>query len=77
MDGKTGPTRRRAEEDKGSLEEAISAANYMAANAIADRNHYVREVDPLYDPSEDQQSFCASLADRIHFGDLIGAHHCL
>ena len=79
MDGKTGSsvTTRKARKERRSLMAAVRQENFLKANRIADRNHYVREVDP--EPIDDVSDvmLCMRLEDNIHSGRMIGATHNL
>lgn len=77
MDGKAGSSSatRKARKEYRALKAAVRKENFLKANTIADRNHFVREVDP--EPLDDSSdvAFCATLELNIHSGRRIGATH--
>ena len=66
---------RKARRKELSLEGAEKIGNFLLANAKADKNQFVREVNPEpYDDTSDVSVYTA-LECRIHLGMRIGATH--
>ena len=66
---------RKARRKELSLEGAEKIGNFLLANAKADKNQFVREVNPEpYDDASDVRVY-TTLESKIHLGMRIGATH--